>query len=710
MNKDLDIKLPIHNAEHLERRIAELKAQIEKHDELYHNRDDPIITDSEYDELCKLLKNLETEYQHLSGKKIVEWAVGAKPSGRLPKVKHSVPMLSLDNVFSYEELLAFLKRVSDISNTNFSTKNLPTAFICEPKYDGLSFSAIYEKGKLIRAATRGDGTLGEDITENIKNVHGIPTTIQYYKNLEIRGEVYMKKLDFLELNKKQEMQNLQSFANPRNAAAGSLRQLDPNITAKRNLHYVVWGGHGITEISTQSELLQFFKNLGFCVNNDIEVVNTPIELNEYYNKMDNLRSSFEYDIDGVVFKINNLIQQSKIGLLSRSPRWAIAYKFLGEKAKSRITNIIVQVSRHGVLTPVAELEPVNIGGVLISRATLHNEDDIHRRDIRISDTVIIRRAGGVIPKIEAVDLTKRQSETQQYYIPSQCPICSSKVVQYRGDIFKRCSGGIHCNAQILERLFHFTSKYGFNIIGLGKKQIEELYKLGLVKEYADFWKLEEKDLFADIENKLERKKGWGSKSVKNIFIAIKMAQNVDFKNFLYALGINGVGRETAMLLANHYSNWQNFYNFITIKYDVTNMVNDKISLLRKISGIGEKIALQIIEFFNNQKNCILLENLLQYITINDVNKDLANSQYALEHPLIGKIIVFTGIMKRRTRDEEKNIAKSLGAKCSESISHKVDYLIVGKNPGSKLAKARALGIKILNEDEWFELVHNLQIK
>lgn len=739
----------------LRNEIDMLSNTIKLHDDLYYNKSQPLIDDHEYDKLRKKLESLCEEYAALSRENDddtteILTTVGAKLDGRLPKIRHTVPMLSLDNVFSYQELCSFIKRLRDaiisvrqVGRDTMASEELsnaksvlPVECVCEPKYDGLSFSAIYDRGYLVRAATRGDGVFGEDVTENIVRVGGMPTKICYDKNLEIRGEVYMRKADFLELNNSRATNGERLFANPRNAAAGSLRQLDANITAARNLRYAVWGGMCDEPIKTQWDLLQFFKGLGFCVERCMKTAITMGEMQEYYDEINFLRSVMEYDVDGVVFKVNDISLQKELGAVSRFPRWAIAYKFPGEQGISRILDISVQVSRHGVLTPVAELEPVNIGGVLVSRATLHNEEDLRRRDIRIGDVVVVKRAGGVIPKIESVELAHRSPHSRQYSLPAQCPVCASGIVQYDGEVFKRCSGGIHCTAQIVEKICHFVSKHGMNIEGFGEQQVRELYSLGWLREYADIWEIEARNAQVKDGCKLELLSGWGAKSVHNLFMSIDKARVVNFENFLYALGIRHVGREASKSIALHYKMWRMFY-YSVISCDnagisdnisstscskavenVENVakpsLNNSLHKLTSISGVGTKTAHEISEFFRNQRNTTMLDRLLHHLKIMDSStgynigeqEKSANSCANVNTAMMlkGKVVVFTGTLVHYTREEAERIVELCGAKTSSNVSKKTDYIVAGYDAGSKLSKGLALGIKILSEEEWSDLI------
>lgn len=695
--------------------IVRLESEIKRHNDLYYNHDAPEISDYEYDmllrELYKLKGEVKTQKPSLPIFDSVTDSVGApintNTNTKLPKIKHSRPMLSLDNAFNFSEVLDFLKRASVINkDVVIDQKNgenkiaFPQKyeFLCEPKIDGLSFSATYKDGKLVKGGTRGDGEYGEDITENLKYVANFPQEISYKKDLEVRGEVYMKKDDFIKLNEQRANEEKPLFANPRNAAAGSLRQLDARITGNRHLQYFIWGGY-IDDVHSQQELLEKFKSLNFCVNSNIKIAKSFDDIKKYYEYMSDQRSHLSYDIDGLVYKINDFDVQNKLGFATRFPKWAIAHKFPGIEATSKILNIKVQVSRSGVLTPVAELEPINIGGVIVTRATLHNEDEIKRHDFRIGDTVKIKRAGDVIPKIISVDLSKRPANTYSYKMPDKCPVCGSSVILFEGETFKKCSGGLKCSAQVIEKLIHFVSQSGANIVGLGEKQIAQLHALHLVNQYSDFWKLKEKNDALPIDQRLEMHQGWGVKSFDNLINAIEIARTIDLNKLIYALGIRYVGEEIARLLAKHYGKWQYFYE------KMKNIDEDEIlTELEGINGIGEKTAAEIYKYFHDPYNISVIDNLLGYINVKNTE---SISTINTTNPIASSILVFTGSMKTQTRDQAKEVALSYGAKVTNSVSKNTTYLVIGDDPGSKLEKAKKLGVQILDENEWLEILKSI---
>ncbi|KIE04128.1 DNA ligase [Candidatus Jidaibacter acanthamoeba] len=671
----------------LSEEIANLQKEIRHHDYLYYNLNSPEISDAKYDELRKRLEALEKELKRQGGQSTLD-LVGFEPDRRFKKVKHTYPMLSLANAFEMTDIEEFITKVNRFLGL---PEDNSLDLCCEPKIDGLSFAAVFEKGKLVRGATRGDGEFGEDITQNLKQVISFPEQVELKEDFEVRGEVYMLKSDFLKLNEIQEKSNKQIFANPRNAAAGSLRQLDSSITKSRNLRYFIWSGD-IGGVSTQHQLLNKLKDLRFCINSNIKVAGSVEEIEEYYKDIQFKRSSLDYDIDGVVYKVNDFVLQNRLGIVSRAPRWAIAHKFSAEKAITKIKNIIIQVGRMGTLTPVAELEPVNVGGVLVSRATLHNEEEIIRKDFRIGDTVVVQRAGDVIPQVIEVILDHRPSDTKAFRLPDYCPICGSEVVKNPDEVAKRCSGGLKCKAQVIEKLKHFVSRNAFNIEGLGEKQIEEFYHDNLVADPIDLFTLEERDIKAD--HKIMRREGWGKKSSENLFNAINKSRVITLDRFIYALGIRHVGEVTAKLLAAHFSNIElllNAFNVENIEDELTN-----------IEGIGEVMAKEIIHFFKDDFNSNLIARLLEYITVLGYSFPKTG-----ENEYSGKTFVFTGSLKNMTRSEAKAIAERMGAKVASSVSKSTNFVVAGEDAGSKLENAKKLGVSILPEEAWINIAKQI---
>ena len=706
--------------------IKALQLEISKHDEAYHSFDAPLISDAKYDDLRKKLEEYQNNYPQFFNDELINFnkKVGAKTLDIFSKIKHAKPMLSLANGFSEEDIQDFIQRVhrflgmdeatkhkvktlqqEDLFLQNNSDENL-IDFFCETKIDGLSFCARYEEGKLIFAATRGDGEEGEDVTENVKTIKNFPQEL-HIKNppkiFEIRGEIYMGKNDFAKLNLKQEEIGGKIFANPRNAAAGSLRQLDAQITASRNLSYFAYG---IGEFSSdftcnsQAELSRKLQEFGFKTEPHSRLCSNINEIIQLYNEVADKRYQLDYDLDGMVYKVNNFILQERLGFVSRAPRFAIAHKFAAEKAKTEIEKIIVQIGRTGAITPVACLKPVNIGGVVVSRATLHNQDEITRKDIREGDVVLVQRAGDVIPQVVEVDLQKRKPHSQQFIFPKNCPICGSEIVKSKDeDVVLRCSGGISCDAQLKELLKHFVSKDAFDIAGLGKKQIENFFAEGRIKNFADIFTLEKRDKTS--AESLKDKEGWGDKSSENLFFAINQKRQVSLEKFIYAIGIRYVGQATAKLLANHFIFYENFRNkmmtFANLGQDELKQSQDFQDFVA-LDGIGEKMAESIIEYFKDTRNLQMIDGVTVELKIIDAAPNVTNSALA------GKSIVFTGTMQGMTRAESKKKAEDLGMKVVGAVSSKTDFVVAGEEAGSKLKKAQELNIKILDEKEWRNLI------
>ena len=573
----------------------------------------------------------------------------------------------------------------------------PLEMVAEPKIDGLSFSAVYKDGLFYSGATRGDGSTGEDITNNLKTIKQLPLKLQGENTLfdtqipniiDIRGEVYMSKKDFFELNKLQEEKKQKVFANPRNAAAGSLRQLDSNITAERKLSLFAYacGENSSNQFKTHYEYLQTLKKWGFPVNPEIRLCKNTKEMLQFFNELSEKRSALDYDIDGVVYKVNDLELQRRLGFIARSPRWAIAHKFPAEQAITKLLNIRIQVGRTGALTPVADLEPVNVGGVIVKHATLHNKDEIERKDIRIGDTVIVQRAGDVIPQIVQSIPEKRNPDSTPYIFPTTCPICGSVAKKEGEDAIVYCTGELVCPAQQIEALKHFVSKDALNIEGLGDKNIETFFSIGWIKNALDLFYLEENHAL-----ELICKEGWGTKSAEKLFDAIKNASKISLERFIYALGIRETGTATARLLAKNFVSWDHFYNSVRQE--------NALDVLTQIEGIGPVMADFIVDFFQEEHNQQLLEGLTQKITVLDF---VAPQQK--ETPFSNKTLIFTGTLETMTRSEAKAKALSLGAKVASSVSSKTDFVIAGAAAGSKLTTAEKLGITILSEKEFQQML------
>ena len=685
------------NEEEAKQELAYIASEMAKSDIAYYQNDNPYLTDAEYDSLKRRNEELEKIFPHLKRKDSPSQKVGAPILSAFKKVTHRFPMLSLGDVFSSEEVDDFIMGVKRFLNTS---KDI--TFMAEPKIDGLSFSARYENGRFVQGATRGDGITGEDITENLKTIRQLPQHIEgnVPEILEIRGEVYMAKSDFFALNKKYQQEGKKTFANPRNAAAGSLRQLDAKITAERNLSIFAytWGEVSERVWTSQEDFFKHLQEWGFPTNPHNKLCQNLQEIEENFAKLSEIRSSLPYDIDGVVYKVNDIALQERLGFLTRTPRWAIAHKFPAEQAVTKINNIRVQVGRTGALTPVADLEPINVGGVIVSHATLHNEDEIKRKDIRIGDSVIIQRAGDVIPQIVSVIKEKRSQDSKEFIFPTTCPICGAHAIREEDEAVRRCTGGLTCPAQAKERIIHFVSRDAFDITGLGSSIIEDFYNDGILKNPADIFSLEERnqegDLFSQQKSSvlhLEQREGWGKKSVEKLFQAITLKKKISLPRFIYALGIRQVGTATALLLARHYGTFAKFKQ---------EMENKETGPLVSIDGIGASMATDIVEFFQEQHNQEIINRLLERITVEEY---IDTTNY--DSPLSGKTVVFTGTLEQMTRSEAKAKAQSMGAKVAGSVSSKTDYVIIGADAGSKAAKAQELGIKILSEQEFLELIN-----
>jgi DNA ligase (NAD+) len=695
-------------------KIIKLKQQIAKYDEAYHTNDSPLISDAQYDEIKKKL----IEYEKLYPELFKEQTVGGKTLDIFKKIKHSKPMLSLANAFNREDIDDFIERLSrflgieksqNTQNDLFSNNQVIEIF-AEVKIDGLSFSARYENGKLVYCSTRGDGIEGEDVTENIKTIDSFPTILKVSnppRVLEVRGEIYMNKKDFEELNKKQEEKNAKIFANPRNAAAGSLRQLDPSITSQRKLSYFAYSiGEFSNDFtcSSQSDFHRKLKEYGFTVEPNSKICNSIDEMIDHHQKIADIRYKLDYDLDGLVYKVNSFSLQNRLGYIAKSPRYAIAHKFPSEKAKTIIEDIIIQVGRTGVLTPVAILKPVNIGGVVVSRATLHNQDEIARKDIRINDLVLIQRAGDVIPQVVEVEFNHRNFDSKPFIFPDNCPVCNSKIVKNDEDVALRCSGGLGCEAQLKETLKHFVCKDAFDINGLGKKQIENFFIEGRIKSFADIFKLEENDKINN--NSLRNKSGWGDKSVDNLFFAINQKRTISLEKFIYAIGIRHVGESIAKLIAGHFRHYDNFFSFMLkySKYSNEELINNNSEEMRDyqdfiaIDGIGQKMAFAIFDYFRDQRSLKMLQDLSPLLLIEEY------SIVKIFSDLAGKSIVFTGTLEKMSRAEAKKRAEELGMKVVNSVSAKTDYIVCGENSGSKLKRAKELNLNILNEEQWLKLI------
>lgn len=695
---------------------AELQAlaqEIAEHDRRYHQEDAPTISDADYDALRRRNNAIEARFPDLVLADGPSAQVGAAPASGFGKIAHAVPMLSLDNAFDDEDVQDFVGRVRRF--LKFDPLMGALALTAEPKIDGLSLSLRYKRGKLVHAATRGDGTTGENVTANARTIKDIPEQLtgDVPDVVEVRGEVYMAHKDFQALNARMEANGGKVFANPRNAAAGSLRQLKSEITASRPLRFFAyaWGEMSALPKDTQSEMVQCFADWGFQINPLMKRCETVEELLEVYHGIEESRAQLDYDIDGVVYKVDRLDLQERLGFVSRSPRWAIAHKFPAEQAYTVLNDIEIQVGRTGALTPVAKLEPITVGGVVVSNATLHNEDYIKGigqdgepirggKDLRVGDTVKIQRAGDVIPQIVDIDLDKRPAEAQPFEFPTVCPACGSHAVREenektgRVDAIRRCTGGLICPAQATEKLKHFVSRNAFDIEGFGDKQVDAFYQDGLVMAPADIFTLEERDKRA--LTKLRNREGWGAVSAKNLFEAINARRDIDLNRFIFALGIRHVGEGNAKLLARAYGSWGAFSNAMVAAHDEA---GEAWTDLNDIDGIGHIVADALVEFFAEAHNRDQLDALLEQVIPREAEKIDASGS-----PVAGKTVVFTGSLERMTRDEAKAMAERFGAKVSGSVSRKTDLVVAGPGAGSKLKKAQDLDVEVISEDGWFDLV------
>ena len=678
------------------KRLQALAMEIKAADAQYYEDDAPVLTDANYDALRRENAEIESQFPHLIRPDSPSQSVGVKPSGKFGKIAHTVPMLSLDNAFSDEDVSDFTARIKRFLRL---ADDAAVAFTAEPKIDGLSAAVRYENGVFVSGATRGDGKVGEDITANLRTLKTVPKTLSgsgWPDVLEVRGEVYIDHADFDIMNDAQIAAGKDAYKNPRNAAAGSLRQIDPSVTAGRplKLFAYTWGEVSAPFAFTQMEAVEAFKLWGFDVNPNMKVHTGAADMIAHYHDIEERRSGLGYDIDGVVYKVNDLALQDRLGFVSRAPRWAIAHKFPAEKAITVLNDIEIQVGRTGALTPVAKLEPITVGGVVVSNATLHNEDEIERLGVKPGDHVEIQRAGDVIPQVIRVT---QDGGGAPFIFPKTCPVCGADATREvdektgRVDVVTRCTNGLSCPAQAVESFKHFVSRRAFDIDGMGAKQIEVFYEKDLVNEPADIFNLEVRN--ADI--KLETWEGWGETSAANLFSAINERRTIAFDRFLYALGIRHIGQGNANLIAKHYLSWDVFYAaIISVQSDESPAWVD----LLDIDGVGGGAAGALRDFFHRESNQQIVTNLLSHVAVIDAETPSSDSLVA------GKTVVFTGKLERFSRDEAKARAQSLGAKVSGSVSAKTDILVAGPGAGSKLTKAESLGVKTLTEDEWLELI------
>jgi DNA ligase (NAD+) len=678
---------------------ARLDAEIAAHDRRYYQDDAPSVSDADYDRLRQRYGAIEARFPQLRSATSLTQRVGAAPSARFAKVRHAVPMLSLDNAFAEDDVRDFVTRIRRFLRLSDDEE---IAFSAEPKIDGLSMSLRYERGRLITGATRGDGNEGEDVTANIKTLADVPQQLKgsgIPAICEVRGEVYMTKHAFLALNKRQAESGGQIFANPRNSAAGSLRQKDPSITASRPLGFFAyaWGEMSEMPAETQSGMIKWFEKCGFKTNPLTKLCRGLDALLKFHRHIEAQRGTLDYDIDGVVYKVDRLDWQERLGFVSRSPRWAIAHKFPAERAITLLKDIEIQIGRTGALTPVAKLEPVTVGGVVVQNATLHNADEIARLDVRIGDMVEIQRAGDVIPQVLGVITERRPRGAKAYEFPKRCPCpLHSEVVRdqtatgEQGAI-ARCTGEFACPYQAVEHLKHFVSRRAFDIDGLGDKQIELFYERGWVKEPAEIFTLEDRNN----KIRLQEVEGFGETSVRNLFSAITARREIALERFIYALGIRHVGETTAVALARGYGTWPAFHDACL---KLAKGDQDVRADMDALDQIGDTVIDSLRDYFGEAHNRRRVESLAEQVKIREAAKPRSDSAVA------GKTVVFTGTLERMTRDEAKASAERLGAKVSGSVSKKTDYVVAGPGAGSKLTEAKKLGVTVLTEDEWGKLI------
>ena len=696
--------------------LARLATALHAADEAYHQRDAPVLTDADYDSLKRRNAEIEQRFPDLKRDDSPSEQVGAAPSEGFRKVRHSMPMLSLENAFDDSDVAEFDRSIRKFLGMSEAD---PLAYTAEPKVDGLSLSLRYEDGQLGCAATRGDGTIGEDVTANALTISDIPERIMSAPTLlEVRGEVYMSHEDFAALNARQAEQDDKTFANPRNAAAGSLRQLDSRITAKRPLRFFAyaWGDVSEALADTQEAAINQLRDLGFATNPLMLLCNCTEDLIAHYRRIEELRDTLGYDIDGVVYKVNDLGLQARLGFRSTTPRWAVAHKFPAELAWTRLEAIDIQVGRTGALSPVARLQPVTVGGVVVSNATLHNEDYIAGRDasgneirdgkdIRAGDRVQVYRAGDVIPKVADVDLAKRPKGAEPYEFPEECPVCGSPAVREEGDAVRRCTGGLVCRAQAVEKMKHFVSRGAFDIEGLGAKQVEDFHGRGWIAQLADIFLLEERDRSSD--RRLKDLEGWGDKSAEKLFVAINDRRRIDFHRFLFGLGIRHLGEAAAKDLARHFNDWPSLAAAAIdaakepAMDDASQAALDRSPAWKEflsIDGVGRTLVRSLVLTMDQEAERDSIERLVKHLEI------VPPEAQASDSPVAGKAIVFTGTLHRMTRNEAKARAEALGARVSGSVSAKTDLVVAGPGAGSKARKAAELGVETIDEDDWLALI------
>ena len=667
--------------EDINKQINYLKSVIREHDHRYYVLDDPQISDHEYDSLLRELKNLEDSHPELITSDSPTQRVGGSPISEFNQIQHSKPMLSLGNAFGIDELEAFNKRINDTLDAN------DVEFNAELKFDGLAVTILYENGIMKYAATRGDGSVGEDVTHNIKTIKTIPLKLHGEnrpRTFEVRGEVLMDKNDFKELNEYQISLGQKTFANPRNAAAGSLRQLDPKITAKRKLKFYAYSLGQVDrdlELTNHTDILEYINNAGIPISSYSQRVFGINQMQHFYEDILKKRNSLPFDIDGIVYKVNSIKNQENLGYVSKAPRWAIAYKFPAEEAETVVNDINVQVGRTGVITPVARLHPVFVSGVTVTNATLHNEDEMLRKDIRIGDSVIVRRAGDVVPEVVRVIKEKRPSTAKVFKMPQYCPICNSQVIRIDGEAAQRCTGQLKCEAQAKQAISHYVSRKAMNIEGLGAKIIDHFFEKGMIKNISDIYQLDYEEI--------QKMEGFGEKSAENLKDAIELSKNTTLAKFIYALGIRNVGEATSKDIVKKLGT-------------LDNVMKASIDDFLEINDVGPVVAQSLHQFFQEDENKVIINNIIEFgVKWDDQAQNVTNDQ-----KLNQQTFVVTGTLENFSRDEIKELIENNGGKVSGSVSKKTSYVIIGDNPGSKADKAAELGVKIINEEQLMELLND----
>ena len=667
--------------EDINKQINYLKSVIREHDHRYYVLDDPQISDHEYDSLLRELKNLEDSHPELITTDSPTQRVGGSPISEFDQIQHSKPMLSLGNAFGIDELEAFNKRINDTLDAN------DVEFNAELKFDGLAVTILYENGIMKYAATRGDGSVGEDVTHNIKTIKTIPLKLHgenHPRIFEVRGEVLMDKNDFKELNEYQISLGQKTFANPRNAAAGSLRQLDPKITAKRKLKFYAYSLGQVDqdlELTNHTDILEYIHNAGVPISSYSQRVVGINQMQHFYEDILKKRNNLPFDIDGIVYKVISIKNQENLGYVSKAPRWAIAYKFPAEEAETVVNDINVQVGRTGVITPVARLQPVFVSGVTVTNATLHNEDEMLRKDIRIGDSVIVRRAGDVVPEVVRVIKEKRPSTAKVFKMPQYCPICNSQVIRIDGEAAQRCTGQLKCEAQAKQAISHYVSRKAMNIEGLGAKIIDHFFEKGMIKNISDIYQLD--------YDEIQKMEGFGEKSAENLKDAIELSKNTTLAKFIYALGIRNVGEATSKDIVKKLGT-------------LDNVMKASIDDFLEINDVGPVVAQSLHQFFQEDENKVIINNIIEFgVKWDDQAQNVTNDQ-----KLNQQTFVVTGTLKNFSRDEIKELIENNGGKVSGSVSKKTSYVIIGDNPGSKADKAAELGVKIINEEQLMELLND----